>query len=219
MLGVVLRGVRRAMLGATGTLSHDTKRRRIRKAKGERRGGRRPRSKVGLLSIALPHLSSASREIGRRHLSALRCPKNRSGFAVPPFFRPLRKLRPRFFCHRQREAAIPPLGEGPARGPLICADDPSCARRARCPHRAADSLRHGACGGRAATHPRPSEREARHANVPSCVVGALHEAPAVSPQRPSPAVGEGLAPPADTYRRVYTSAWPEERDRVSLQKR
>ena len=119
----VPREVRRPMVGATGTLSHDTKRRAMRKAKGGRGGGgRRPRSKVGRLSIALPHSSSASREIGRRHLSALRCPKNRSGFAVPPFFRPLRKLRPRFFCHRQREAAIPPLGEGPARGPPIRAD-------------------------------------------------------------------------------------------------
>ena len=31
--------------------------------------------------------------------------------SLAPFFRPLRKLRLRFFCHRQRETAIPPRGE------------------------------------------------------------------------------------------------------------
>ena len=31
--------------------------------------------------------------------------------SLAPFFRPLRKFRLRFFCRRQREAAIPPKGE------------------------------------------------------------------------------------------------------------
>ena len=33
-------------------------------------------------------------------------------YAIPPVFRPLRKLRPCFFCHLQRKAAIPRAREG-----------------------------------------------------------------------------------------------------------
>jgi len=45
--------------------------------------------------------------------------KTLRAYAFPRVFRPLRKLRPRFICHRQREAAIPSRREAnwlPLRG-------------------------------------------------------------------------------------------------------
>ena len=51
---------------------------------------------------------------GAKNRSGLRCPPCRicclrAGTTTCPQTARLRKLRPRFFCHRQREAAIPPV--------------------------------------------------------------------------------------------------------------
>ena len=50
--------------------------------------------------------------------STLRYSKNRSRLRCAPVFRPLRKLRPPFFRHRRREAAVPLLWKHPRGAPL-----------------------------------------------------------------------------------------------------
>ena len=42
------------------------------------------------------------------HIPPCGARKTHRAYADPRVFRPLRKLRPCFFCHRQRKAAIPP---------------------------------------------------------------------------------------------------------------
>ena len=103
--------LRRRQATRVGRDAHIAPRIKYTEARVERSGGH-PTGEVGRGG---PLPSSGLRDTPDDTVR-LAVPGKMFAHSLAPFFRPLRKLRLCFFCHRQREAAIPPEGKARGRG-------------------------------------------------------------------------------------------------------